>query len=667
MGAGGAKKKPEEEEGGGEGPPEERYRPGTAEEGQPQRPESPAPPPEAEGGEDSAPEIGSPARQTPAGVTSLTSSGERYAPASPAPNEVQAVHWFGTSTVQLKTTPAASKYSHCDFFARFWAPKEQEEEVEVKKMMMHTSRCDVRRRLGRTNEAISELREAVRIADSYGDSARGMAHFELGKLLLWADTTVHERDRGALTREALSDLEDSKFLLLVEIPNDAMGMEREGMEGAPPPPVHNKLAHSKSTNRVGGVSWRSGPSSPTSNPTSPKSPKDRPFGSSPHSSSPPSAAQALKPLNLEGAAHEESPNIAPSDGSDAQRRMSGPRERRNSPARRNSPGGRRLTPPSRRGSDAGDDAMPVGKRTSIIGNSGGPGWFAKPGHNHAQHKATQRQGRRESLARVLQANNAGIGEGHNRQHAPPPVFNAPPDSAPEISLTTEGSGGQTRIFGEKSEEVDELQNSQQHVGAAAWDTTKGTWNRVPDGDRFSYLHLKLCALLETLADTYWTEMRKQEVGSSLRKHYMMQAERSRKALIAELEVIHGKTSRLIGKQWRCLSDFYTETFDFKEADMAFQHYSHIESGNVDDKAVKYWKGTLKKAQKQDLEERAAVRVQAMFRGWLDRRIVTEMKKDKANLRHNPLAVPTVLPFCRTCGCKQGGRFCAGCGDRLVMR
>lgn len=126
-------------------------------------------------------------------------------------------------------------------------------------------------------------------------------------------------------------------------------------------------------------------------------------------------------------------------------------------------------------------------------------------------------------------------------------------------------------------------------------------------------------------------------------------------------------AKIIEPQWRCLADFYTQVYEFEKADVAFREATKIEQGGMVRGLSVLWKDKMDQAQMQAREERAAIRVQALFRAWLDRRMVKEMKKDNINLRKDPLAMRRVLPFCRSCGEKQGGKYCAGCGDRLVMR
>jgi len=677
--AAGAAPPPEDRPGTADLPPEERYRPGTGEAAGPWTPESG---PEGRFPSDPSSEPdGTPATKKPP-ESGLSGDYTKAANFGEAPKEVKAVGWFKSKTVNLKTTRDASKYSHCDFFARFWEPKDPEEETDVKKMQLHTARCDVRRKLGRTNEAISELREAINIAEQYGESAHGLAHFELGKLLLWADSLAPDREKGALTREALADLEDSKFRLLVEIPNDAMGLERQ--QALPLPPSPKAMGKAK-TGLARSHSWRSGRMGP---PSSRAAHSMQNLGTKPFSGLAGQPSSGL-PLGVEplrekedrssGASPGTSPGISPAVSPSAapsqppvdprlqgaRRRVSLADERRPTPP---SPVRRRSSSPRRTSiaSDGFEKRVPsspkegaLGETTSSGRRNSDPTRRGTTGSGEwrqdvAKERASKGTARRRSMAEVLAANNTGLlGEGQNRRAAPPPVVQPiATGEAPDI-LVEDGEHG-----------CDPVQKALNE-----WEQPKGKWSALQEKSRHEYLHLKLCQLYETLADTYWTEMRKQDVGSSLRKHYMMQAERSRKGLIDELEVIHGKTNKLIAKQWRCLSDFFTETFEFKEADAAFKRYTELESGNgeLSEKAIKNFKGTLKKAQRQDLEERAAVRVQAMFRGWLDRRIVNEMQKDRANLRQNPLAVATVLPFCRDCGTKQGGRYCAGCGTRLVMR
>eukprot|EP01065_Artemidia_motanka_P044255 TRINITY_DN6261_c2_g4_i1.p1 TRINITY_DN6261_c2_g4~~TRINITY_DN6261_c2_g4_i1.p1 ORF type:complete len:597 (+),score=174.61 TRINITY_DN6261_c2_g4_i1:150-1940(+) len=545
-------------------------------------------------------------------------------------------------------------YTHCDYFEKFWEPKSPEEEFEVKKIRLHTTRSDVRRKLCRAPESIGEMREAVRLAETYGDAAKGLVNFELGKLLLWADTLEPERERGTLTREALSDLEDSKFLLLLEIPDDAQGIERVEDRG--------DMQLRRVLSNTSGGSFRQLAKNVAGslrvirglNRAKPES--DGALGVQ-SASSPPSGSRA-------------SNGSVPSRGgkSPSQRELEHP-----------SP------PPPANGAHVRFDAPPAARPT---GN-----WFRKD----AAAAPRPKRGRRESLAKVLAANNPTAMGGNDGTHGRTASVAAPTYTPRELQQEEE-PGAVAAAIGAVGERIGAVSGAVGHkVGQVLNDIgracgiqsveedgstvpsepahpdhhhkTKGRWNKngQSEKDRTDYLHLKLCNLLETLADTYWMEMRRQELGSSLRKHYLMQAERSRKSLISELAQIHGAEARLIAPQWKCLADFHTEVFNFAEADAAFRQAAKIEQGQMVRGLSVLWKDRLDKAKMQDREERAAVRVQAMFRAWLDRRMVKEMKKDNVNLRRDPLAMRRVLPFCRTCGEKQGGKFCAGCGDRLVMR
>eukprot|EP01065_Artemidia_motanka_P027343 TRINITY_DN32548_c0_g1_i1.p1 TRINITY_DN32548_c0_g1~~TRINITY_DN32548_c0_g1_i1.p1 ORF type:complete len:298 (+),score=83.26 TRINITY_DN32548_c0_g1_i1:50-943(+) len=76
---------------------------------------------------------------------------------------------------------------------------------------------------------------------------------------------------------------------------------------------------------------------------------------------------------------------------------------------------------------------------------------------------------------------------------------------------------------------------------------------------------------------------------------------------------------------------------------------------------------VQELRESQVRERAAIRIQANYRGHRDRSTMAKVREDIAALRENPFATRQKLPYCRGCGVEQGGAHCAGCGSKLVYR
>ena len=105
-------------------------------------------------------------------------------------------------------------YAHVGFMEMFFNPLTAKDETIQKKIRIHTLRGHYRQVLEKPQLSLAEVHQAMELCEDLGGHVRGLAYYEVAKVLLWAQEVDKHNDTKQYTQEALSLLEDGRMLLL---------------------------------------------------------------------------------------------------------------------------------------------------------------------------------------------------------------------------------------------------------------------------------------------------------------------------------------------------------------------------------------------------------------------------------------------------------------------
>ncbi|KAJ9466212.1 hypothetical protein DIPPA_00821 [Diplonema papillatum] len=600
-------------------------------------------------------------------------------------------------------------FSHLRFFAAFFSPANAAQEKVHKKVVVHTTRAYFRLRIRRVIEATGELKQAMTLCEDMGDHVRGLVYTEVAKMMLEMDFGENEIEDRANAAQATSLLEDAKYLLSKQLDDGAQKILQESHLSRPPAeeeeeveeehdqpaadvfpsldaadplhassevldPFHSALVMKpsmRSRRKSNHISMRRRPSVPTGPSLFHDFPPPIP---SPRGSRHNSQAECSprNPLSHHPPLLQPPPPSATSPESAAPQLYDASfagRDQQTSPA-----------------AAVVTVAAAVDRTQSGEAPAGDlPGAFVSHPvhHDHAPspvHAAFPRRSIDTSMKqlRLPSADSSHLSSPSSRRRSSIARRRSRRLSTHNSVRMINGTGDTLQLLRNTtmSNPTDpgrreSLEDTHKMVKEVAKVTTAKMWSGGVASERDAILRAVLVDVLGLLADQYWKDVKQQTIGGAMKAHYTSLAAKARQHLIAYLTVLEGDLNPQLAVEYKLLGDFYSEVYDLESARDAYKRATRVECGGIVRGVSFLWKNKLDMANDEFAMQRACIRVQAMFRAWKDRKLVEAMRKDEeesANLSPFEAAQRRrVLPFCRSCGAHQGGRFCAGCGDKLCMR
>eukprot|EP01063_Lacrimia_lanifica_P009632 TRINITY_DN16571_c0_g1_i1.p2 TRINITY_DN16571_c0_g1~~TRINITY_DN16571_c0_g1_i1.p2 ORF type:complete len:612 (+),score=212.31 TRINITY_DN16571_c0_g1_i1:114-1949(+) len=538
---------------------------------------------------------------------------------------------------------------HVDFFVDFFAPTTDWHRLLVKKVQYHTTRSILRQRVMKRREALAEMSECVALCEDLGPHARALAYFEMAKVLIWASDYEDTNEKAMLYfKDATAYLEDSSVLLLHH--------SLETRQGKVP-----RSAVADPSRRTPLKSWM-----PLA-----KAIETVPFKSQ--------AVKAEKPATLKGMF--SSPTLRSSiqrpsqtgspRGGDSKRVW---RKARNSLALS-------LAVIQRRKQSAGGGAVTSPKAGTPAASSSSP---KLPFNDNASAPD------REPSEEVPQPPTS------------PSIFiddtNVRPPESPHAPVQTRSSfaasprknklGALSAVMGRMMSIASSIPAplSDHAVAQMAKTKDKSTaalrklwgclWSKQDPAARDDFLVEQLLLVREYLAEVYNRQMREAPRNTALWSHYALKAKKTRADCIDQQAALRPPgsdgVSLDLARQCKQQGDLLLYLKEFDAAKVAYERAAKYQHGATLPRGVQFLLGTkLHDAMEDHRIEMAAIRIQAMFRSWQDRKYVEILKLERQYERDLPpfeVAMRRrVLAFCRQCGVRQGGTYCAGCGIRLSNR